>query len=393
MLLGLPAGERARHLHARVGLLRHQRRRHRVLRRGAAVAGRRASRCACSSRARTRWRGRTTASRSSSISASALDAERRHRRLGLRGVVADARRPARATTTPGNVDHRARWPASSPRRSRRGRRRPSPTATSTTAATPRRRTSPAASADAAAAPGTVESERVLSHTSRRRSSPGPLRSPARLQNTFAHESFMDEVAAHVKADPVAYRAAPSERPAPDRRRAGGGEGGATGRRGRRRGRIPRGPASPPAAASSCVLYEGDNGYCAMVAEVEVESGHRRACTVKRLVVAQDCGPISNPDGMRNQLEGGALQGMSRALGEEVTWDDQKVTSVDWRTLPQPAARLRGAGDRERADQPARRRGHRRRRDGDHRRRRRDRQRDLRRHRRARSARCRSRRSA
>ena len=49
------------------------------------------------------------------------------------------------------------------------------------------------------------------------------------------------------------------------------------------------------------------------------------------LVAQDCGPVSNPDGMRNQLEGGALQGLSRALGEEVTWDDRKVTSVDWRT--------------------------------------------------------------
>src|SRR5260221_11917445 len=36
--------------------------------------------------------------------------------------------------------------------------------------------------------------------------------------------------------------------------------------------------------------------------------------------------------MRNQIEGGPLQGMSRGLGEEVTWDDQKVTSVDWRTF-------------------------------------------------------------
>jgi len=53
--------------------------------------------------------------------------------------------------------------------------------------------------------------------------------------------------------------------------------------------------------------------------------------VKRFICAADCGPISNPDGLRNQMEGGALQGMSRALGEEVTWDDQKVTSVDWRT--------------------------------------------------------------
>jgi len=53
--------------------------------------------------------------------------------------------------------------------------------------------------------------------------------------------------------------------------------------------------------------------------------------VSRFVVAQDSGPISNPDGMRNQIEGGTLQGLSRALGEEVTWDDQKVTSIDWRT--------------------------------------------------------------
>ena len=81
---------------------------------------------------------------------------------------------------------------------------------------------------------------------------------------------------------------------------------------------------------SCVLYEGDNGYCAMVAEVEVDQ-RTGAVAVRRLVMGHDCGPMSNPDGVRQQLEGGALQGMSRALGEEVTWDDQKVTSVDWRS--------------------------------------------------------------
>jgi CO/xanthine dehydrogenase Mo-binding subunit len=45
----------------------------------------------------------------------------------------------------------------------------------------------------------------------------------------------------------------------------------------------------------------------------------------------DCGPISNPDGLRNQIEGGILQGMSRALVEEVTWNNRRVTSVDWET--------------------------------------------------------------
>ena len=68
----------------------------------------------------------------------------------------------------------------------------------------------------------------------------------------------------------------------------------------------------------------------MVAEVDVDQDTGRVM-VKRLVIANDCGPISNPDGLKNQLEGGALQGLSRALLEEVTWDDQKVTSVDWRT--------------------------------------------------------------
>ena len=66
----------------------------------------------------------------------------------------------------------------------------------------------------------------------------------------------------------------------------------------------------------------------MVAEVEVDQD-TGAVAVKRIVIALDCGPVSNPDGVRNQIEGGALQGLSRALGEEVTWDEQRVTSIDW----------------------------------------------------------------
>jgi CO/xanthine dehydrogenase Mo-binding subunit len=81
---------------------------------------------------------------------------------------------------------------------------------------------------------------------------------------------------------------------------------------------------------ACVLYEGDNGYAAIVADVDVDQD-TGAVAVKLLVIAQDCGPISNPDGLKNQAEGGALHGMSRALLEEVTWDNEKVTSIDWRT--------------------------------------------------------------
>jgi CO/xanthine dehydrogenase Mo-binding subunit len=178
--------------------------------------------------------------------------------------------------------------------------------------------------------GTVKSERILTHAVTSPFFTGPLRSPSRLQNTFAHECLMDEVAARVKADPIAYRlrhltdqrlidvlraaekaagwrTRPS--PGPESRRQDGVVGG---------------------RGCACVIYEGDNGHVAMVAEVDVDLANGRIA-VKRLIVAQDCGPISNPDGMRQQIEGGALQGLSRAMGEELTWDDRRVTSVDWQT--------------------------------------------------------------
>jgi len=178
--------------------------------------------------------------------------------------------------------------------------------------------------------GTVKSERVLSHAVVSPFYTGPLRSPSRLQNTFAHESFIDEVAAHVKIDPVAYRL----RHLSDARLANVVKEAAKAAKWDAR---PSPRSSMPTSGIAkgrgiaCVAYEGDNGYAAMVADVDVDLATGKV-VVTRFVVAQDCGPISNPNGMKNQLEGGALQGMSRALGEEVTWDVQKVTSIDWRTF-------------------------------------------------------------
>jgi CO/xanthine dehydrogenase Mo-binding subunit len=177
--------------------------------------------------------------------------------------------------------------------------------------------------------GTIRSERVLAHAVKSPFFTGPLRSPLRLQNTFAHECFMDEISAYVKTDPVAYRlqhltdtriidvvkaaakaANWESRPSP---KSGNARAGVVSGRG-----------------IACVAYEGDNGYAALIAEVTVDqsSGEVRAT---RFVVAHDCGPVSNPDGLRNQIEGGVLQGMSRALTEEITWDDRKVTSINWTT--------------------------------------------------------------
>jgi CO/xanthine dehydrogenase Mo-binding subunit len=178
--------------------------------------------------------------------------------------------------------------------------------------------------------GTIKSERVLSHSVRSPFFTGPLRSPARLQNTFAHESFMDELAARAKADPVAFRLQHLSDPRlRDVVNAAAKAASWDARRSPKSGARKTGIATGHGIA--CVLYEGDNGYSAMVAEVEVNQDSGQVA-VKRMVVSVDCGPISNPDGLRNQIEGGALQGASRALMEEATWDDTKVTSIDWRTL-------------------------------------------------------------
>ena len=71
---------------------------------------------------------------------------------------------------------------------------------------------------------------------------------------------------------------------------------------------------------------------AEIAEVEVNrrTGH---VWVKRLVCAHDCGLVINPEGLRRTIEGGMLHSLSRALHEEVKFDTEKVTSVDWALIP------------------------------------------------------------
>jgi CO/xanthine dehydrogenase Mo-binding subunit len=177
--------------------------------------------------------------------------------------------------------------------------------------------------------GTVKSERMLSHVVDSPFFTGPLRSPARLQNTFAHECFIDEIAAAVRADPVQYRLRHLRDP---RLRevltAAAGKAGWDNRPSPRPGLRRSGVVSGRGVA--CVLYEGDNGYCGLVVEVDVNQD-TGLVDVRRCVTAMDCGPISNPDGLRNQVEGGIIHGISRAMREEVTWNADRVTSVDWRT--------------------------------------------------------------
>jgi CO/xanthine dehydrogenase Mo-binding subunit len=76
-------------------------------------------------------------------------------------------------------------------------------------------------------------------------------------------------------------------------------------------------------------YKGTGGYAAVVAEVEVVEDVR----VRRLTIVADVGSVVNPDGLRNQLEGGAVQATSWTLLEAVPFDREQVLAADWLTYP------------------------------------------------------------
>ena len=76
-------------------------------------------------------------------------------------------------------------------------------------------------------------------------------------------------------------------------------------------------------------YKGFGAYCAVIAEIEAEAEIR----VRRLVIALDAGLIVNPDGVENQIEGGAIQATSWTLKEAVRFDRERVTSDGWEAYP------------------------------------------------------------
>ena len=79
-------------------------------------------------------------------------------------------------------------------------------------------------------------------------------------------------------------------------------------------------------------YKNLEAYCAVAVEVSVER-ETGETTVRRAVAAVDTGEIVNPDGVRNQIEGGILQAASWTLFEGVTFDRTRITSVDWAAYP------------------------------------------------------------
>jgi nicotinate dehydrogenase subunit B len=156
-----------------------------------------------------------------------------------------------------------------------------------------------------------------------------FRSLGGSENTFANESFIDELATAAGVDPVEYRL---------RYLADPREQAVLNAAAEKAGWVPRSPHSIRQAevgegrGVAFARYENDQAIVACIAEVQVELA-TGVVRVRRVVVAHDCGLIINPDGVKNQIEGNVIQSLSRALKEEVQFDERRITSVDWQTYP------------------------------------------------------------
>jgi CO/xanthine dehydrogenase Mo-binding subunit len=160
--------------------------------------------------------------------------------------------------------------------------------------------------------------------------PSWIRTPGRMQNTYANESFVDELAAAAKADPLEFR----------RKYLDDKRGLELLDRLAALAKWEKRPSPQPSASGSVakgrgisyVKYELVRTYIGAVAEVEVERASG-AIRVTKFYVAHDCGQIINPDGLKNQIEGNVIQTVSRTLLEEVKFDRAQVTSLDWESYP------------------------------------------------------------
>jgi nicotinate dehydrogenase subunit B len=151
-----------------------------------------------------------------------------------------------------------------------------------------------------------------------------MRALGAYHNVFSIESFMDELAELAAADPVEFRLRHLDDPRGRAviEKAAQGFGWQKGRK------------APPDRGYGFAFarYKNLAAYCAIASEVDVnrETGRPR---LVRAVAAVDSGQVVNPDGLTNQVEGAILQSTSWTLYEAVTFDDTRITSIDWQTYP------------------------------------------------------------
>ncbi|WP_298243676.1 molybdopterin cofactor-binding domain-containing protein [uncultured Bradyrhizobium sp.] len=162
---------------------------------------------------------------------------------------------------------------------------------------------------------TITSHRLLTMPVRT----SALRTLGGQGNVFAIESLLDEIAALRGEDPIAFRL----RHLRDERARGVINAAA-----RRAGWKPE---KRPGIGHGVgfARYKNMGAYCAAIAEIEGADDIR----VKRLTLAVDVGEAINPDGVINQIEGGAIQATSWVLKERVRFDRTRITSASWTDYP------------------------------------------------------------
>ncbi|MCP3723515.1 molybdopterin-dependent oxidoreductase [Paraburkholderia sp. CNPSo 3272] len=156
-----------------------------------------------------------------------------------------------------------------------------------------------------------------------------MRSLGAHMNVFAIESFIDELAGAAQADPVAFRLKHLYDP-----RAQAVIHAVADRSGWRAhgSRATHPDVRASGSGFAFAQYKNLMAYLAIAMDVTVmrDTGEVH---VERVVAAIDCGQIVNPDGVRNQVEGGILQSTSWTLFEETRFDRERITSFDWSTYP------------------------------------------------------------
>jgi nicotinate dehydrogenase subunit B len=151
-----------------------------------------------------------------------------------------------------------------------------------------------------------------------------MRALGAYHNVFSIESFMDELAGLAGADAVEFRLRHLDDPRgreviEKTAQAFGWQKGQE-------------PPQNRGFGFAFARYKNLAAYCAVASEVEVNRETGRPHLV-RAVAAVDAGQVVNPDGLINQIEGAILQSMSWTLYESVTFDDTRITSIDWQTYP------------------------------------------------------------